>query len=286
MATDLFGPLDKTAHGNEYIMVVTDRSTNMVRAHPMGRVHAIDCASVFLDYWIAAYGPPDSILSDGGPQFTARLWQQVCNLLSVESNVTTPPRPQTNGQTERFNRTMGRTLDHYVAEHPTTWDQLLGALTLAYNTQPHRSTGVAPKELVNPVGVASWSLKNVSPKATYPMSRQTGTAAEKREQTALLTRLVSLIPQVRRALRITQVQGQPRQEALALGLRRGRRRVRLQTRTRPERRQAGALGHGPLPCAQGRRTYRRGGYRQGAPARKHHAPGARAVWTTGRPGHS
>jgi len=46
-------------------------------------------------------------------------------------------------------------LNHYVAEHPRSWDQLIGALTLAYNRRPHRSTGVAPLELVNPMGVSS-----------------------------------------------------------------------------------------------------------------------------------
>jgi len=204
VATDLFGPLAKTAAGNEYIMVITDSFSKLVRAIPMGKVRAVDCASVLLDYWIGAYGPPDRILSDGGPQFTALFWQQVCILLSVEAKVTTPSRPQTNGQAERFNRTMGRILDHYVAEHPTTWDQLLPALTLAYNTQPHAATKVAPLELVNRLGVASWSIKDLTRTSRYPATAQPGTHAEKKEQAAFLTRLVRLIPRVREALAAAQ----------------------------------------------------------------------------------
>jgi len=50
---------------------------------------------------------------------------------------------------------MGRIHDNYFAKHPTTWDKLLPALTLVYNTQPHAVTKVAPLELVNPLGVAS-----------------------------------------------------------------------------------------------------------------------------------
>jgi len=204
IATDFFGPLAKTAAGNKYIMVITDRFSKLVRAISMGEIRAVDCASVFLHYWIGAYGTPFRVLSDGGPQFTAQIWHQVCNLLSVEAKVTTPSRPQTNGQAERFNHTMGRILDHYVAEHPTTWDQLLPALTLAYNTQPHAATKVAPFELVNPLGVASWFVKDLTRRSRYPVTAQRGTHAEKKEQAAFLTRLVRLIPRIREALAAAQ----------------------------------------------------------------------------------
>ena len=203
VATDLFGPLAKTAAGNEYIMV-TDRFSQLVRAIPMGKVRAVNCASVLLDYWIGAYGPPDRVLSDGGPQFTAQFWHQECNRLSVEAKVTTPSRTQTNGQAKRFNSTLGRILDHYVAEHPTTWDQLLPALTLAYNTQPHAATKVAPLELVNLLGVASWSIKDQTRTSRYPATAQRGTHAEKKKQAAFLTRLVRLISRVREALAAAQ----------------------------------------------------------------------------------
>ena len=138
------------------------------------------------------------------PQFNAQFWHQVRNLLSVEAKVTTPSRPQTNAQAERFNRTVGRILDHYVAEHPTTWDQLLPELTLAYNTQPHAATKVALLELVNPLGVASWSIKDLTRTSRYPATVQRGTHAEKKEQAAFLTRLMRLIPRVREALAAAQ----------------------------------------------------------------------------------
>ena len=128
----------------------------------------------------------------------------MCNLLSIEPKVTTPSHPQTNGQTERFNRTMHNILNHYVAEHPRSWDQLLGALALAYNSRPHESTGVASLELVNPMGVSSWAFKDVSRTGAYPSKAQRGTAAGKRAQADLLTRLVQLVPEMRDRLKATQ----------------------------------------------------------------------------------
>ena len=61
---------------------------------------------------------------------------------------TTTYHPQTNGQVERFNRTILSALRHYVAEHPRDWDLFSDALTYAYNTQAHASTMLAPFELV------------------------------------------------------------------------------------------------------------------------------------------
>jgi len=204
IAVDLYGPLARTAAGHRFILVITDRFSKLVRALPMDCTTAVDCASVVMDYWVAAYGPPDRLLSDGGPQFSSHFWGLVCNLLSIEPKVTSPSHPQTNGQTERFNRTMHTILNHYVAENPRSWDQLLGALTLAYNSRPHRSTGVAPLELVNPMGVSSWEFKDVYRTGAYPLTAQRGTAAEKRAQATLLTRLVPLVPQMRATLKETQ----------------------------------------------------------------------------------
>jgi len=204
IAVDLYGPLERTVASHRFILVISDGFTKLVRSIQMDGTSAVDCATVVLDYWVAAYGPPDRLLSDGGTQFTSHFWGQVCNLLSIELKVPSPSHPQTNGQTERFNRTMHPIFDHDVAENARSWDQLLGALTLAYNSLPPRSTGVAPLELFNPMGVSNWAFKDFSRTAAYPLMALRGTAAEKRAQAALLTLLVQLIPQMRAILKETQ----------------------------------------------------------------------------------
>jgi len=204
IAVDPYGPLERTAAGHRFILVITDRFIKLVRAIPMDGTSAVDCDSVVLDYWVGADGPPDQLLSDGGPQFTSHFWGQVCNLLSIEPTVTSPSHPQTNWQTERFNRTMHTILNHNVAEHPRSWDQLHGALTLAYNSRPNRSTGVAPLEVVNPMGVSSWAFKDIRKSGAYPITAQRGSAAEKRAQAALRTRHVQFISQMWATFKATQ----------------------------------------------------------------------------------
>jgi len=54
------------------------------------------------------------------------------------------------------------------------------------------------------MGVSSWALKDVSRTGAYPLTAHRGTAAEKRAQVDLLTRLVQRVPQMRATLKATQ----------------------------------------------------------------------------------
>jgi len=57
-------------------------------------------------------------------------------VLGTETVRTTAYHPQTNGQVERYNRTIATQLRHYVTDDPRRWDELLPVLTMAYNSQP------------------------------------------------------------------------------------------------------------------------------------------------------
>jgi transposase InsO family protein len=61
---------------------------------------------------------------------------------------TTAYHPNTNGQVERFNRTILNSLRGYIAANQSNWDEFTSALTFAYNARVQASLGMAPFELV------------------------------------------------------------------------------------------------------------------------------------------
>lgn len=148
VAIDIFGPLLKTGKGNEYLLVISDRFTKLTKTVPIKSTGAGEVARAFTHEWVFNYGPPKELLADNGKCFTGRFFQDVCRILNVVNQFTTTYHPQTNGQVERYNRTLKAAIKSYLDEHPTDWDLYTPALTFAYNCQPHTSTALAPFELV------------------------------------------------------------------------------------------------------------------------------------------
>ena len=55
--------------------------------------------------------------------------------------------PQTDGQTERVNQVLEDMLCAYVSDRQTDWDSYLPLLEFAYNSRPHKVTGISPFEM-------------------------------------------------------------------------------------------------------------------------------------------
>ncbi len=107
------------------------------------------------------FGPPVYVLTDNGTQFASKFFSEACQILGIGKLFTTSYHPLTNGQAERFNRTILNSLRSYVAEHQRDWDAYSSLVTYGYNCQIHRSTGVAPLELVLSRPSVNLSLENV-----------------------------------------------------------------------------------------------------------------------------
>ena len=148
VAMDFLGPLPRTKSGNQHVLVITDRFTKLCRAIPLRNTKAVTTAKTFLEAWVYAYGPPRFLLTDNGRNFTSKFFQSICLAVGTKNLFTTAYHPQTNGQAERFNRTLVTRLRHFVAEHQSNWDEFVQPLTYAYNMQVHATTGTTPFDLV------------------------------------------------------------------------------------------------------------------------------------------
>lgn len=102
---------------------------------------------VLLNDWIMPYVISTSLSSDNCPQFSSKFFSSLCSLLGNNLKTTTAYHPQSNFQTERYNKKIIARLRHYVNELKSNWDSLFQPLTYAYNNQIHISTGTTPFSL-------------------------------------------------------------------------------------------------------------------------------------------
>jgi transposase InsO family protein len=147
VAMDILGPLPRTKHGNRFLLAISDRFSKVTKTVPLRTVTALSVARAFCDHWAYAYLPPLSLLTDSGPQFTAKFFLDVCAELGIKQIFTTAYHPQTNGQVERYNRTILASLRAYIAKIQDNWDDYTSAITYAYNCRVHSSLGMPPFEL-------------------------------------------------------------------------------------------------------------------------------------------
>jgi hypothetical protein len=145
---DLAGPLPKTSKGHNTIVVMIDKFTKLAHFAPtVITVTAPQLAEIVLSRIILQHGVPKAIISDRDPRFTGHMWEALWKMLGTHLNMSTSYHPQTDGQTERMNRTMEEMLRSYVNDKGTDWDQHLATAELAYNTAIQESTGFTPFRL-------------------------------------------------------------------------------------------------------------------------------------------
>jgi transposase InsO family protein len=111
---DILGPLPKTEHGNRFLLVISDRFSKLIRTVPLRFITALIVAKAFCGAWLFSYGHPRYLMTDNGTQFNAMFFLAVFRELGIDKVFTTAYHPQTNGQVERFNRTIINSLRGYV----------------------------------------------------------------------------------------------------------------------------------------------------------------------------
>ncbi|KAE8238369.1 hypothetical protein A4X06_0g8816, partial [Tilletia controversa] len=145
VSMDFITDLPKSRSGFTAIFVVVDRFSKMVHFYPcnMDGLDALATAKLFLKV-IALHGVPDSIVSDRDPRFKSAFWQSLMKLLGVKLNISSAYHVQTDGQTERTNRTLEHILRPYFSYQQDDWDELLPMAEFAVNNAPSATTGVSP----------------------------------------------------------------------------------------------------------------------------------------------
>ncbi|GFW17348.1 transposon Tf2-11 polyprotein [Trichonephila clavipes] len=146
---DLLGRFPKSAHGNKWIIVCTDYSTRYAITKALPTAEVDEIAKFLLKEIVLRHGAPRVIITDRGAVFRSRLVSSLVDLCNIDHRFTTAYHPQTNGLTERFNKTLADMLSMYVDVEQKNWDEILPFVTFAYNTAKQETTGFTPFYLLH-----------------------------------------------------------------------------------------------------------------------------------------
>ena len=142
---DLIGPLpnpDGTKYS--YILVMTDYFTKWPEAVALPSKESDVVAEAIYNKWYLRYGLPQTIHTDQGNEFTNDLLKRLNSRSTVDHQFTTPYNPSSNGEVERFNRTLIESLSCYTEQSPSLWHRHLDGVLFAYRTSVHAATGYSP----------------------------------------------------------------------------------------------------------------------------------------------
>ena len=145
VSMDFVTHLPKTPRHFDALMVVVDYLTKMLILVPTySSATAVDTARFFVDAVVRRHGLPRAIVSDRDTKFTSTFWREVQKTMGTTLAMSSGFHPQTDGQTERANRSIEEMLRAYVSRRQTDWDERLGMVEFAYNNSVHSSTGFTP----------------------------------------------------------------------------------------------------------------------------------------------
>jgi hypothetical protein len=145
VSLDLITQLPRTKGGNDCIAVFVDMLSKMTHyAATTTTVTAAQLAKIFFAEVVRHHGIPTSLVSDRDARFTSKFWRELWRLLGTKLRLSSSYHPQTDGQTERANRTLEQVLRAYVSSHLDDWDTHLIAAEIAVNNSVQESTGFSP----------------------------------------------------------------------------------------------------------------------------------------------
>ena len=105
-------------------------------------------AQLFVRGVVRLHGWPKVVISDRDPRFDADFWRSVLKGSGTQLRMSTAYHPETDGQTERANRTLLAMLRKFAIDSDSHWVDQLPWLEFAYNDSKHCGSGYTPFFLV------------------------------------------------------------------------------------------------------------------------------------------
>jgi len=140
-------------------LTVTDVLTKMVHIIPLPSTHtAAQVAEVYYDQIYRYHGLQSAIISDRDPKFTAGFWRALHRLIGTTLKMSTSAHPQTDGQSEVTNKTVGQILRILAEDNDDNWPSKTATVEFAINSAPTSTTSLSPFEISYGYLPTSWPV--------------------------------------------------------------------------------------------------------------------------------
>ncbi|GAA5972542.1 hypothetical protein JCM11641_001892 [Rhodosporidiobolus odoratus] len=148
VALDFAGPIP-LSEGKDMMLTMTDRLTGYTRILPCrSKDGAREIAELVYRGWFCLFGLPQRLVSDRDKLFTSKFWRTLHKRVGLHLQMSTSFHPETDGRSERTNKTVVQILRQYVSRQQQDWVSHLSSVEFSVNAAVNDSTGKSPFELV------------------------------------------------------------------------------------------------------------------------------------------
>ena len=127
LGVDLIGPKTPSSAKNRFVLTIIDEYSRFPFAYPLREITSRALIACF-KHLFAIFGCPGSIHSDRGSQFISSEFDDFCLKRGIAHSRTTPYNPKGNGQTERYNGVIWKSVQcllHAQKLSPSMWESVL-----------------------------------------------------------------------------------------------------------------------------------------------------------------
>lgn len=172
---DFVGPLPTSHNRNgsyDMITVIICLLTGMVHIVPSKQTDKAEhIAELMFEEVYKHHGIPKNIISDRDSLFTSIFWARLHELVGTKLKMSSAYHPQTDGSTERANRTITQMLRQCIGDKQTDWVAKLPAIEFAINSARSETTGYSPFFL-NHGRMPRPMIWDAPPQTEYPAIRR------------------------------------------------------------------------------------------------------------------
>ena len=147
VAINFIGPLPKDNKKN-CIVMFTDRLGSDIQLVPTHTdITTEELAYLFFDKWYCENGLPTDIVSDRDKLFVSKFWKALHKLTGVKLKLSTAYHLETDGASERTNKTVNQALRYHVERNQLGWVRALPRVRFDMMNAVNKSTGFTPFQL-------------------------------------------------------------------------------------------------------------------------------------------